>query len=70
MADLVALQKKVQELAGKSWDTEPIKVWVNKLVEEGIPRKTMLREEVIANKEELLDRVQRKAEECEFFCHS
>ena len=70
MADLAALKKKVQELAGKAWDVEPIKAWFNKLYEEGIPKKTLLREEVVANKEEVLDRVQRKGEDCEFLCHS
>jgi len=70
MADLEALKKKVQELAGKAWDVEPIRVWFSKLDEEGIPRKTLLREEIIANKEAILDRVQRKGEECEFLSHS
>ncbi len=70
MADYEALKKKVQELAEKAWDVEPIKAWFNKLAEEGIPGKTLLREEVIANKEEVLERVQRKGEECEFLCHN
>jgi len=70
MADYKALKKKVQELAEKAWDAEPIKVWFNKLDKEGIPRKTLLREEIIANKDEILDRVQRKGEECEFLCHN
>jgi hypothetical protein len=70
MTDLAALKKKVHELAEKIWDVEPIKAWFKKLYEEGIPSKTLLRGEVIANKAEVLDRVQRKAEECEFLCHS
>lgn len=70
MADYEALKRKVQELAEKAWDIEPIKVWFNKLAEEGIPRKTLLRKEVIASKEEVLERVQRKGEECEFLCHN
>ena len=70
MADYKALKKKVQELAGKAWDVEPIRAWFSKLDEEGIPRKTLLRAEVIASKEEILERVQRKGEECEFLCHN
>jgi len=70
MADLEALKKKVQELAGKAWDVEPIRVWFKKLDEEGIPRKTLLHKEIIASKEEVLERVQRKGEECEFLCHN
>ena len=70
MADYEALKKRVQELAEKTWDAEPIKAWFNKLSEEGIPRKTLLRKEIIANKEEVLDRIQRKGEECEFLSHN
>ncbi|NIO07000.1 MAG: hypothetical protein GTO40_03025 [Deltaproteobacteria bacterium] len=70
MVDYETLKQKVQELAAKVWDTDAIKAWFNKLDEEGIPRKTLLREEVIANKEEILERVQRKGEECEFLCHN
>ncbi|HEY51505.1 MAG TPA: hypothetical protein G4O20_06845 [Dehalococcoidia bacterium] len=70
MADYEALKKRIQELAEKSWDSEPIRAWFNKLSEEDIPRKTLLREEIIARKQEVLDRVQRKGEECEFLSHS
>ena len=66
MADYEALKKKVQELVDRDWDTEATNVWFRKLNAEGIPRKTLLKEEIIASKEEILDRVQRKAEECEF----
>ena len=70
MADYEALKRKVQELAERAWDVEPIKAWFKKLDEEGIPGKTLLREEIIASKEEVLERVQRKGEECEFLCHN
>lgn len=70
MTDYAALKKKVQELAGKTWDAEAIKAWFNRLDKEGVPRKTPLRREIIARKEEVLDRVQRKAEEGEFLSHS
>ncbi len=70
MTDYEALKKKVQQLAVKTWDTEAIQAWFNKLDEEGIPRKTLLPEETVAHKEAILDRVQQKAEECEFLSHS
>jgi hypothetical protein len=70
MVDKETLNKKIQELVERAWDTEVINAWFNKLSEEGIPRKTLLREEIIANKATILDRVQRKGEECEFLSHS
>ena len=70
MADLKILKKRVQELAEKAWDVERIRAWFYKLNEEGIPRKTLLHGEIIANKSEVLERVQQKGEECEFLCHS
>ena len=70
MADYKALKKRVQQLAEKTWDTEVIKAWFNKLDKEDISRKTSLQREIIARKEEILDRVQQKAEECEFLSHS
>jgi hypothetical protein len=70
MADYEALKKNVQELAEKTWDAEAIKAWFTKLGKEDIPLKTPLRQEIIDRKEEILDRVQRKGEECEFLSHS
>jgi len=70
MADYEVLKKRVQELAEKTWDPEPIKAWFNKLDEEGIPRKTLLCREIVANKGAVLDRVQRKGEESEYLSHS
>ena len=70
MTDFEAIKKKVQELAAKTWDGEAIKAWFDKLNREDIPRKTLLTEEIVANKEAVLDRVQRKGEECEFLSHS
>jgi len=70
MTDYATLKKRVQELAAKTWDAEAIKSWFSQLDKEGIPRKTLLRREIIARKEEILDRVQRKAEEAEFLSHS
>ena len=70
MVEHAALNKKMRELVGRDWDVEAINAWFNKLDAEGILRKTLLKEEIIARKEEILDRVQRKAEKCEFLSHS
>lgn len=70
MADYKALKTRVQELAEKAWDTPAIEVWFKKLAVEDIPKKTLLLDEVLANKQQILERVQRRGEECEFLSHS
>ena len=70
MVEHAVLNKKMQELVDRDWDTEAINAWFSKLNAEGIPRKTLLKEEIIASKEEVLDRVQRKGEECEYLSRS
>jgi len=66
MTDYAALKKKVDELAEREWDVAGIQARVNKMVAEGIPRKKLDPKEMRANKEEILDRVQRRAEEYNF----
>ena len=63
MADYEALKKKVDELAERDWDVPAIEARVNKMAAEGIPRKKLNRDEILANKQQILDRVQRRAEE-------
>ena len=70
MADYEALRTRVQELAEKAWDNSTIEAWFKKLAAEDIPRKTLLLGEVLAYKRQILERVQRRAEECEFLSHS
>jgi C_GCAxxG_C_C family probable redox protein len=66
MADYEALKAKVDELAERDWDVPALEARVRKLAAEGIPRKALNRDEILANKEEILDRVQRLAEEYNF----
>jgi C_GCAxxG_C_C family probable redox protein len=66
MTDYVALKKKVDELAQRAWDVPTLEARVNKLVAEGIPRKTLDPKEMLAHKEHILDRVQLRAEEYNF----
>lgn len=63
MADYGALRARVQELAERDWDIPAIEARVQKLAAEGIPRKTLDRDEIFANKQQILNRVQRRAEE-------
>ena len=66
MADLEALQARVQELAERDWNEPALQAKIRKLATEGIPEKTLDRDEILANKEQILDRVQRRAEEYNF----
>ncbi len=66
MTDYAALKKKVDELACRVWDTAAIEARVKKLMKNGIPRKKLDPEEMKANKEKILDRVQLRAEEYNF----
>jgi len=67
MADYEALKKRVQELAERAWDVQAIEARVKKMVKEGIPKKKLDPKEMIAHKEQILDRVQLRAEEYNFF---
>jgi C_GCAxxG_C_C family probable redox protein len=66
MADYEALKKRVDELAQRDWNEPALQARIRKLAAEGIPRKTLNRGEILANKGEILDRVQRRAEEYNF----
>jgi C_GCAxxG_C_C family probable redox protein len=66
MADYEALKKRVDALAQRDWNEPALQARIRKLAAEGIPRKILNREEILANKGEILDRVQRRAEEYNF----
>lgn len=70
MADYAALKAKVQELADRAWDMPAIEARYQRLATEGIPKKTLNRDEVLANKQQILDRVQQRAEEYNFFARN
>ena len=55
MPDYEALKTKVDELAERDWDIPLLEAKIRKLTSEGIPPKTLNPEEMIANKEEILD---------------
>jgi C_GCAxxG_C_C family probable redox protein len=66
MTDYAALKKKVDELAERDWDVPVLEARVKKLAVEGIPKKTPDPKEMLVNKEQILDRVQLRAEEYNF----
>ncbi len=63
MADYEALRTRVAELAVRDWDVPTIKARYQKMATEGISKKTLNRDEILANKQQILDRVQRRGEE-------
>jgi C_GCAxxG_C_C family probable redox protein len=66
MADYEALKLRVQELAERVWDVPAIEARVRKLSAEGIPKKKLIPKELLANKQQIINRVQRRAEEYNF----
>jgi len=66
MADHEALRARIQELAERQWDVPALEVRVRKLSREGIQRKKLDPQAMQANRSEILDRVQRRAEENNF----
>ena len=66
MADYGALQARVQELAERDWDIPAIEARVKRLVAEGIPRQVLDRDGILANRQQILARVQQRAEEYNF----
>ncbi len=66
MPDYAALKKKIDELAAREWDEPAIQARIIKLAKDGIPRKKLDPKELLANKQQILDRVQLRAEEYNF----
>jgi hypothetical protein len=64
------LRDKVEELATRIWDRSAIDAWFKKLAAEGIRKKSTFIEQTVKNKQSILDRIQRKGEECEFLSHN
>jgi C_GCAxxG_C_C family probable redox protein len=67
MADFATLRAKVEDLAARKWDTEAIAARVNKMIRDGIPKKKLDPQYMRANKAQILDRVQLRAEEYNFY---
>jgi C_GCAxxG_C_C family probable redox protein len=70
MADYEALKARVQELAERDWDEPAIEARVRKLLEEGIPEKDLDPQHLLTHKQQILERVQQRAEEYNFFARN
>jgi C_GCAxxG_C_C family probable redox protein len=66
VTDFVALRKRADELAARDWDVPALQSKIRKLTAEGIPRKQLDPAEILARREEILDRVQLRSEEYNF----
>ena len=66
MTDYAALNKKVDELAERAWDVPTIEARIKKLSAEGIPKKKLIPKELLANKQQIINRVRLRAEEYNF----
>lgn len=66
MTDFAALKKKADELAAREWDVPALENRIRQLTADGIPRKQLDPAEMLANREEILDRIQLRAEEYNF----
>ncbi|MEW6663837.1 MAG: C-GCAxxG-C-C family protein [Thermodesulfobacteriota bacterium] len=60
------LRDRIEELAGRVWDAAAIEERVRRMAAEGIPRKKLDPQQMQERKKEILDRVQRRAEEYNF----
>jgi C_GCAxxG_C_C family probable redox protein len=63
MADYEALKARVKELAERDWDVPVLEARYEKVAAEGIPTKMLRADEILSNKRQILDRVQRRGEE-------
>jgi C_GCAxxG_C_C family probable redox protein len=67
MADRQSMQAKLKELAERKWDLPAIEARCRIVKEQGIPQSDLSRNTIATGKQQILDRVQRQAEEYNFF---
>ena len=60
MADYQALKMKAHELAERKWDLPAIEARCKAFTVAGITQKALNREEILTNKQQILDRVQNR----------
>jgi C_GCAxxG_C_C family probable redox protein len=70
MANYLILRERVAALSKRKWDEAAILARINRIAAEGIPKKIFDPKEVVRHKEEVLNRVQRRAEEYNFIAHN
>ena len=70
MTDCGQVRERVRKLAARTWDVPAIESRYRKLLADGITRARLDLKAIIARTPEILDRVQRKAEEYEYLGHN
>ena len=63
MSEPDPIRKRQEKLGDRQWPIADIEARFNRLVQSGIPPKTLDREKMLREKEAILDRVQRRAED-------
>jgi C_GCAxxG_C_C family probable redox protein len=63
-------QNRLHDLADRSWNVEAIRIRLNNLRQNGFDPQILEWKALQANRSEMLDRVQRRAEEYEYLTHS
>jgi hypothetical protein len=69
MVDRERLLASAGEKFEKKWDAGAIKSWFDVVTRDGIPHRGISPGDAIQRRQEVLDRVQRRAEECTFLGH-
>ena len=64
------MKARVQALAARAWDVPAIEVRYRRLLQDGIAPRRLDPAAVVAAQADILDRVQRRAEEYEYLGHN
>jgi C_GCAxxG_C_C family probable redox protein len=70
MADIQTLKDRVEELIRRNWDRTAIEEKFTRLMHDGIPRKKLRPAEILSDRQRVVERVQRRAEDYEYLSHS
>lgn len=66
MIEKAVLEEQIEELKRKEWDEARILKKVEDLMDHGIPKKVLNKEELLSKREEILDRVSKNAQDYEY----
>jgi C_GCAxxG_C_C family probable redox protein len=70
MANMEALKSKLEELTQRSWDSAAIAAGFEKLARDGIASDRPAPSAVVSRKQEILEGIERRAQEYEYLSHS
>ena len=69
MVDYEKLNEKIRMQAEKVWDTASIEAWLRKITTDGIPKRVLDTRDIVNRKDEILNGVQHRAEDCTFLSY-